>query len=218
MLKLVAATTDRAPGLKKALSATLRGIESLVEKAGSESNLLKALGGHPETSPLGETYYTQVPMLFGPFMAKLSIVPVSPELTALTHAAVDLRGKPNGLRESVVEHFRTRGGTWEVRVQLCTNLDTMPIEDASVPWPEDQSPYVAVARITVQPQTAWSEARSAAVDDGMSFSPWHGLAAHRPIGSIMRVRKAAYEMAAEFRSARNSVKVQEPRTLESLPS
>jgi hypothetical protein len=86
----------------------------------------------------------------------------------------------------VVEFFGNHGGIREACAQLCTNLDEMPVEDASKVWPEKKSPYRGIARITVEPQAAWSPARSAAVDDGMSFSPWHGLAAHRPLGSIMR--------------------------------
>ena len=93
----------------------------------------------------------------------------------------------------------------------------MPIEDASVPWPEDLSPYIAVGRITAYPQLAWNEARSSAVDDGMAFSPWHGVAAHRPIGSIMRVRKAAYEMSAKFRAEHNGRQIAEPRSLDNFP-
>jgi hypothetical protein len=155
-------------------------------------------------------------MLYGPYMAKLQVVPVAPELTALTNAPLDMKDRPNAIRDAVVEHFAASGGTWEVRVQLCTDLEAMPIEDASVVWPEDRSPYVTVARLVAQPQPAWSEARAAAIDDGMSFSPWHSLAAHRPIGSIMRVRKAAYEMAAQFRSTHNATRVTEPTNLDSI--
>ncbi len=35
---------------------------------------------------------------------------------------VDLLDKPNALRDAVVEHFRTHGGTLEVRIQLCTDI------------------------------------------------------------------------------------------------
>jgi len=94
----------------------------------------------------------------------------------------------------------------------------MPVEDASIAWPQDLSPYVAVARVTAQPQLAWSEARSAAVDDGMSFSPWHGVAAHRPIGSVMRIRKMAYEMSAKFRAGHNRRKISEPWDIDNLPT
>jgi hypothetical protein len=216
-LKLVAATTDKAPGLKKILSATLRGLESLVEKAGGQSATLKTLGGHPETNILGETFFTQVPMLHGPFMAKYSIVPASPELKALTNAHVDMKHEPNGLRKAVIEHFAKDGAVWDFKVQLCTDLKIMPVEDASVEWPQEVSPYITVAQIVAPAQLAWSDERSAMVDDGMSFNPWHCLAAHRPIGSVMRVRKAAYEMAARFRSEHNATRVAEPHKPVMLP-
>jgi hypothetical protein len=87
----------------------------------------------------------------------------------------------------------------------------MPIEDASVVWPEDESPYVAVARITAPAQNAWSNEGITAIDDGMAFSPWHGLAAHRPLGSIMRARKTTYASSANFRATHNGCPIHEPR-------
>ena len=208
-LKLLAGTTDRMPRLKRAFSAVLRGTEKLIEAAGGESGFLKGLGGHPETHPLGETYFGQVPFLYGLNMAKWQIAPVSHELKALKDAKVDLDDKPDGLRAALNAHFAALGGEWELRVQLCTDLETMPIEDATVLWPEDQSPFVPVARITVAPQVAWSDSRSVEMDDGLAFSPWHGLAAHRPLGSINRVRRAAYEGSAGARSARGRCPIQE---------
>jgi hypothetical protein len=216
-LKLLAKTTDKVPTLKKALSAALRGTEKLIEAVGGESATIKSLGGHPETQILGETFFSQVPIKFGPYMVKVSLAPISPELKRLTKAPVDLDGKPNGLRESVVEYFSQNTAEWELRVQFCTDLEKMPIEDASVVWAEDESPYIAVARITAPRQPAWNEALHLAVDDGMSFSPWHGIAAHRPLGSIMRVRKAAYQMSAGFRAARNGVALKEPTNLDGFP-
>lgn len=209
-LKLLAGTTDKIPNLKRAFSAVLRGTEAIIEAVGGESGTLKSLGGHPETNPLGETFYSQTPFLYGPYMAKFSIAPISPDLTSLKDAKVDLSGKPNGLREAVVDYFAGHGGLWELRVQLCTDLEAMPIEDASVPWPEDKSPFVPVARITVAPQTAYDEIKAAEIDDGLSFSPWHGLAAHRPLGSVNRVRRSTYESSAGARSPRGRCPVHEP--------
>ena len=209
-LKLLAGTTDKAPGLKKALSFALQGIEKAIEAVGGESATLKALGGHPETNVLGETYYTQVPVRYGDFIAKLSIAPVSAGLAALTDRKVDLDDRPNGLRDAVVDFFATQGGEWALRAQLCTDLASMPVEDASVVWPEDRSPYVTVARLVAAPQPAWTQARSAFVDDALSFSPWHGLAAHRPLGSVMRARRRPYEASARFRAEHNQVTVREP--------
>jgi len=60
-------------------------------------------------------------------------------------------------------------------------------------------------------QDAWSAAAVEEIDEGMSFSPWHGLAAHRPLGSVMRACKATYENSAQFRSTRNECPIHEPR-------
>ncbi|WP_246045322.1 catalase [Rubellimicrobium roseum] len=209
-LSLLAATTDTGQGWKKGLSATLRGAEAAVEAMGSKSPTLTTLGGQPITHPLGETFYTQTPFLYGDHVAKLSLAPVSPGLVALTGQPVDVQGRPNGLREAVIDVFREQDAEWELRVQLRTKAETMPIEDASVPWPEEESPYVAVARITAPRQPAWSEARARQVDDGLAFSPWHGLAAHQPLGGINRARRGTYDNAARFRSQRNGCPIAEP--------
>ena len=215
-LKLLASTTDKGEGLKKAFSAVARGTEKVIETFGGQSGTVISMGGQPETNILGETFYSQAPLLYGQYICKVAVVPVSPSLTALTKAPVDLKNKPNGLREAVVSHFDSQNGEWELRVQLCTDFDKMPIEDASVAWSEDDSPYVVVARITAEPQSAWNPEREAALDEGLSFSPWHGLAAHRPLGSIMRVRKAAYAQMAAQRMATNGRSGREPMSLNDL--
>ena len=209
-LKLVAATTDKAAGAKKALSTALQGLEKVSEALGHKSPTLLALGGHPETHVLGETYYTQVPLRYGDYIAKLSIAPASAPLKALTGAKVDLDDRPDGLRAAVVDFFTNHGAEWELRVQLCNDLDRMPIEDATVQWPEDESPYVTVARLVAAPQDAWSAARSKAIDDGLAFSPWHGIAAHQPLGSVMRARRQTYEMSKRFRAEHNQAPIVEP--------
>ncbi|ALM82806.1 catalase family protein [Bordetella sp. N] len=213
-LKLLAKTTDKAEGGKKALSAVLRGTEKAIEALGGESGKIKSLGGHPATNPLGETYYTVVPLLYGLYFGKISVAPVSAALTALKDAPVDVSDDPNALRAAVNAFFAEQGGEWEVRVQLATDLDSMPIEDAAVPWPEDQSPYIAVGRINVAAQPAWSDEKAAAIDDGMAFNPWHGITEHRPLGGIMRTRKPAYEMSAQFRGTHNGCPMHEPSRAE----
>jgi hypothetical protein len=210
-LKLLAKTTDKGPGLKKAFSAVARGLEAAIEAVGGESGTLKSLGGHPVTHILGESFSTVVPFLYGPYYAKLSVVPVAASLTALTDLELDLGDDPDGLRAAVNQYFSQNSGTWEVRVQLATDVEKMPIEDASVVWPEELSPFITVARIDVSAQPAWNQERAREMDDGLSFSPWHGLAAHRPLGGVMRVRKPAYEMSAGFRASHNGCPIHEPR-------
>jgi hypothetical protein len=215
-LKLLAATTDRAPGLKKILSTVMRGAEKALESVGGQSSTLLTLGGYPEINPLGDTYYSQAPILFGDYMAKICMVPTSASLRALIKAPVDLKGKPDGLRQAVSEFFRGQSAEWELRAQLCTDIDAMPIEDASKPWPENDSPYRSVARIVFSAQPSWNEARKASIDEGMAFNPWHALAAHRPLGAVMRVRKQVYEVTSRLRAERNGRVFAEPRSTADL--
>ncbi len=217
-LKRLAPTTDKVPGVKNALSAVLRGAEKALEAVGETSSTLKALGGYPAKQILGETFFSQAPILYGPYMAKISVAPVSPGLQALVDAPIKLSGAPDPLRDSVVAFFATQAAEWELRVQLCTDIARMPIEDSSIEWPEPMSPYVTVARLRAPRQTAWSVARSKAIDDEMAFNPWHGIAPHRPIGSIMRVRKMAYAMSAHFRAEHNHEPIVEPRDLQAIPT
>lgn len=209
-LKLVAKTTDRAEWAKKALSAVLRGTESIVEAAGGESATLKTLGGAPNVHPLGETYYTQTAYRYGDWIAKLSLAPVSGSLARHSGEIVATSGRPDALREEVDAAMRAEGAEWELRVQLCRDADTMPVEDASVVWDEAASPYLTVARLRAGPQTGWSTARAAVVDEALRFSPWTGLEAHRPLGSVNRARRRTYEMSAAYRARVNGCPVREP--------
>jgi hypothetical protein len=86
----------------------------------------------------------------------------------------------------------------------------MPIENSSIVWPEDLSPFLRIGQLTVPTQDAWADASAQRIEDGLAFSPWHGIEAHRPLGSVMRVRKAAYEASASFRASHNQVSISEP--------
>jgi hypothetical protein len=215
-LKLLAVTTDRAPGLKKVLSSVARGAERMVERYGAPSPTLLTLGGYPEINILGDEFYTQGPILYGDYIAKLAFKPLSSNLRALTRQPLRLSDDPDGIRHAVVEFFQTNSAVWDIQVQLCTNLETMPIEDASVTWPETESPYVSVARLRAPAQDAWRPDRVERVDERMSFSAWHALAAHRPLGGIMRARQAVYDAAARFRTGYNHQTLAEPRSAADL--
>jgi hypothetical protein len=216
-LKLLASTTDKAPGLKKALSVVMRATEKALEGVGGQSSTFMTLGGYPAVHPLGDEFYSQTPLLYGAYIAKVAVKPFSTALRQLSKAPLEGNGRPNAIRESIVDFFRTSDGEWDLQVQLCTDVKAMPIEDAAVQWPEDQSPYKSVARISIPTQDAWSSDRVTLVDEGMSFSPWHALAAHRPLGAMNRVRRSVYEHAARFRAEHNHLETVEPRTRADLP-
>ncbi len=214
-LALLARTTDVAEGGKKALSSVLRATDAVLSAVGVESATIRQLGGAPQVHPLGETYWSQTPYRFGDYVAKWQLVPVSPELTARTGEIIDVAGRPDAIREEVRRGL-IEGGTWELRVQLNTDLDAMPIEDPTKPWDEGKSPFRAVATLEVPAQVAWEHGASDRLDDRLSFNIWHGLAAHRPLGGINRARNDPYRRSAGFRGRFNGCPMHEPRALAEL--
>ncbi len=173
------------------------------------------MGGYPHSHPLGERYFSQVPIRYGDHVAKLAVVPLSANLKALEGATIDVAGREDALREELAAFLAEQGGTFELRVQLARDPERDPIEDASVPWPEDDNPYVAVATIEVPAQSAWTWDRAKLLDDETAFAPWHGIAAHRPLGGIMRARRI-YDELSGYRAELNRCPIHdwhEPPTL-----
>ena len=85
----------------------------------------------------------------------------------------------------------------------------MPIEDASVEWPESESPYRTVAHLLL-PRQEIKLLRQQDAYQSLSFSVWHALAAHRPLGGINRVRHRAYALSCAWRRQQTGAKLAEP--------
>lgn len=136
------------------------------------------------TSP----FYTGAPISWGDTAARLAIVPVS-----APSASVD---GENLFRDDMIARIKQGPIVYSVRAQMFVDDKATPIEDASVDW---QSPYVEVATLTIPKQEP-----STKLDDlvsTLSFDPWHALAAHRPLGGIMRARAVAYRESVLARKA-----------------
>lgn len=215
-LKFAASTPETSTEFRHFLSRIFRATAKLVNslKRGQQA-LIRNLQQAQETNILGETYFSQDPIMYGHYMAKIAFVPVSAELIALSNTPIN-RLASDGIRQSIVDYFTAHTAVWELRVQLCTDIQKMPIEDSTVIWSQEVSPYIPVARITAKPQIAWSPYRSHVVDDGMMFSPWHGIQSHRPLGSVMRLRKMSYEFSQRQKASQDADSIREPSNLDDL--
>ncbi|ADW70566.1 catalase family protein [Granulicella tundricola] len=215
-LKTLDAHANDSEALKQTVSSVAQVAESALETVGGKSPTLLGFG-HPPTNPLGETFSTVVPLRYGDYFGKIELVPVSKNLVDLCGKHLENAREWNALKDSNVKFFAHETSIWELRVQLCTDLDKMPVEKADVPWDETLSPYVTVAQVTVKAQEAYSDARRVYVDEELSFNPWHCLAAHRPLGNVMRARFKAYKASTKFRHAAEGRVMVEPKSIEELP-
>ncbi len=175
------------------------------------------LFARPNTPVMGETYYSSSPLRYGDYIARFAVVPLSPSVRSLQHQVVPPTAGDDAHRDMVVDLLRTDAAEYEFQVQLCTDLDTMPIEDASVDWPEAASAHRGVAKLTFPVQDPGTSERMAYGDDVLSFNSWRGLAAHRPLGSINRLKKLVYDASSDFRHEHNGVPRREPSDVSELP-
>jgi hypothetical protein len=212
-------TLERLDGipdpLQEASAALARGAKAVLDALHVQAPPIVEAQALPNHHILGETFHSMAAMRFGDHVAKISAAPASPEVQALTGKPID--PDDSGLRDLVVDFFRRQGAEYRLRAQLCTELSAMPVEDASVVWLEDLSPQQPIARLIIPQQEAYSPARRVFADDVLSFNPWHGIAEHRPLGSIMRVRIKAYEASTAFRHAMNVQPRREPAEISELP-
>ena len=211
-LKMLAKTTDRFEGTKKVLSTVLSGVGSALEAVGISSPTVQALGGAPNVNPLGETYYSVTPFRYGDFMAKFSLAPMSENMKSLTGSTIETSGRPDAIRETLQNDMSSMTGLWEFRVQLCRDIERQPVEDPTVEWKEEDTPFHRVAVLTIRAQDSWDRAAVQRVDEAMRFSVWTGLAAHQPLGNINRARRLTYQHSSEFRSRFNHCPIHEPAT------
>lgn len=196
---------------------TLGVVRPILEFFGGHLPATLDLFSHPNTHILGMTFFSSAPLRHGDYVAKLCLSPLSQNVKALEGQRVPAGAGSEAFKDMVREFFRRQSAEYELRVQLCTNPVTMPIEDATVPWPEEDSPHVGVAKITFGVQDPSTEARRKFGDDVLSFNSWRGLAAHRPLGSINRLKKLVYEASSDYRHKVNNVARREPTDISELP-
>jgi hypothetical protein len=175
------------------------------------------LFSEPNTHILGITFFSSAPLRWGDHVAKVCYTPLSASVKAFQGQLVPESAGKEAFRDMVVEFFRTNSAEYELQVQLCTDTAKMPIEDATVAWPEEDSRHVGVAKITFPVQNPDTPERRRFGDDVLSFNSWRGLAAHRPLGSINRLKKLVYEASSDFRHRVNHVPRMEPATVADLP-
>lgn len=171
----------------------------------------------PNTHILGETFYTSAPLRYGEYVAKMLYAPLSPAVNGLQGQLVPRSAGQDAHRDLIADFFATNSAQYELRVQLCTDLATMPIEDAAKEWDEEASPHRPVAKITFPAQNPYTPERRAFGDDVLSFNSWRSLAEHRPLGSINRLKRKVYDASSLYRHQVNRARQIEPVDISELP-
>ncbi|MEL6381407.1 MAG: catalase [Cyanobacteria bacterium J06626_18] len=166
----------------------------------------------------------QVPVTY-PAVVKYAMTPVSdrPPHTSLPReerpkgdlTTAKKRHKQEGIpdnyyREELIASLSQPNSTycWDFQIQLQTQPD-MSIDDVTISWDETQAPFFTVGRLTVKHQHIQFEAQCNFCEN-LRFSPWNGLAVHRPVGALNRLRSSVYAIVGEYRHQKQKLEYQEP--------
>lgn len=174
-----------------------------------EAAIAAAIAARPACSPLAVRYFSMTPYAIGARACKYAASPVPP-LPATCE-----RFLPDFMRRCMIRHLAENDATFDFLVQLQTDPLQQPIEDPTIEWPEETAPFVAVARITIPRQNFDTEAQRE-LGENLSFTPWHALPEHQPLGGINRVRRVVYEAISEYRHSFNNAPRAEPAALPPL--
>jgi hypothetical protein len=150
--------------------------------------------GKPFAGFARETFHSAAPIACGPYAVKLRLMPAG-------------EGAPPARRgdwaHDMIARLARDELRWDLQLQFFVDAVTTPIENPTVVWPESESPFVTVARLVApaqDPNSADDKAVAQQIEAG-KFDPWIALAEHRPLGEIMRARRAAYFASQQARGA-----------------
>jgi hypothetical protein len=155
-------------------------------------------------SLLSVRYWSGGAVMWGPRAAKFSFAPCS---------LARVKQPAGANAEFLTDDLRTRmnagDACFNFFVQLQTNPYFEPVEDPSIEWQESAAPSQLVGKIVFPKQDFESTDRKDLCEQA-AFNPWQGISEHKPLGNIMRSRKAAYLASTAERSVQNKTPIAEP--------
>jgi len=143
-----------------------------------------------------EQFSSTAPLQLGPYAVKFTVRPQEGTAAATRRPRTD-----NFLRDELADRLRKGDLILDFLLQFYVNDTRTPIEDTSIRWKPAYAPFVKVAQVRIpccELDDPDARALSAAVDQ-LSFSPWHATEEHRPLGSVMRARRVAYQTSSALR-------------------
>ena len=159
----------------------------------------------PVGSCLASEYWSGLPFALGEHQAVKYKLEPTITVTPPTSAPSD----PTYLATDLAERLSAEPAEFKFMIQLRTNPDTMPLDQATVRWSEQESPFIHVADV-VFPQQDILARGQAEYGENLAFNIWRVTEQHKPLGSIADARREVYAASAEQRRNVNGIPDGEP--------
>lgn len=155
------------------------------------------------SNPLQTRYWSMVPYQLGVGDHRQA-VKYSARACSSVVSPIPATPQTDFLRAALRTTLQDRDACMEFLVQPRTS-SSMSVEDSMTEWKEDQAPFYKVATIHI-PQQVFDAPEQNKFCENLSFTPWHALAEHKPLGAINRMRKVIYDQISRVRHEMNSAK------------
>lgn len=160
--------------------------------------------GQKVANPLETDFFSTTPYKLGNTVVKYRVKPC---VTGKT--PYPAKPTPDYMRENMARSLSSSDSCFTFMVQLQKDPRRMPLEDATVHWDEALSPWIPVGNLRIPAQRFDSPAQMGFCEN-MSYTPWHSLPEHKPLGAPNRVRKSVYQLVSKFRHQHNNAPRREP--------
>jgi hypothetical protein len=176
-----------------------------------ERTIVDAITARAVDAVFEQRYFSMAAYRFGDQYVKFSARPVdcaggAPIVASVAPAP---QHEANYLRDGMVRWLDRKDACFKFAVQPQTDAAAQPVEDPTVVWDEARAPFFDVASIRIPRQTFDTDAQQTFCEN-LSFTPWHALVEHRPVGGVNRLRKAVYEAISALRHRLNKEPRAEP--------
>ena len=159
------------------------------------------------SNPLQARYWSMVPYQLGTDAARRAVKYSARACSSVT-APMPKKPAHDFLRDALRTSLQSGEACMEFLVQPRTS-DSMDVEDSRIEWKEAQAPFYPVATIRI-PQQVFDTPEQNALCENLSFTPWHALPDHKPLGVTNRLRKVIYDHISRVRHEVNDTRRQEP--------
>ncbi len=195
--------TEKPNVLNKLAAASQLGLHN--------TRLALKISGTRIANPLYEQYWSMTPY-------RLGVGPDRKAIKFFAKSCSDDRAKAPGffsrpdadyLQKTMASTLNSGEACFNFYVQTFKNFESTPIEQSTVEWKEAAAPPVLVAKITIPAQPFDSSAQMTFCEN-LSYTPWHALPEHKPLGAVNRARRVVYTAVSKLRHGLNDAPRSEP--------
>jgi len=120
----------------------------------------------------------------------------------------ELLAQRDYLRDGMVKHLSESDACFVFGIQRSVDATKTPVEKTTTSW-DEVAAFVPVANIVITKGQDFSTEEALNRCENLSYSPWHTLPEHKPLGAVNRARLIVYSTISKHRRDLNKVPYEE---------